>query len=130
MEQSASVLGASLDLTSCEIELGSQSCIRFEPCIIGKTDGSSEAGIFPREVSPHQPFLRVRSICHEVTPRPKAEVELEGEVFEMEDHRDWGDGSFKTYCAPMSVSVSGGNQTGNEAGPSDFARSQGQYLEG
>ncbi|MCI0622182.1 MAG: hypothetical protein L0387_11050 [Acidobacteria bacterium] len=73
------------------------------PCTIQRTDGSSEKAIFPREVSPHQPFLNVRSISHEVKPGLKAEVQLDGEVFEMEDHRNWADGSFKTYCTPLNV---------------------------
>ncbi len=32
-----------------------------------------------------------------------ARVEFEGEVFEMEDQRNWTDASFKTYCTPLEI---------------------------
>jgi hypothetical protein len=30
-------------------------------------------------------------------------TEFEGDLFEMEDQRNWSDGSFKTYCTPLSL---------------------------
>ena len=30
-------------------------------------------------------------------------TEFEGDLFEMEDQRNWTDGSFKTYCTPISL---------------------------
>lgn len=30
-------------------------------------------------------------------------VEFEGDLFELEDQRNWTDGSFKTYCTPISL---------------------------
>lgn len=30
-------------------------------------------------------------------------TEFEGDLFEMEDQRNWTDGSFKTYCTPLSL---------------------------
>jgi hypothetical protein len=30
-------------------------------------------------------------------------IELAGDVFEIEDQRNWSDASFKTYCTPLSV---------------------------
>lgn len=30
-------------------------------------------------------------------------IEFEGDLFEMEDQRNWTDGSFKTYCTPISL---------------------------
>jgi hypothetical protein len=29
-------------------------------------------------------------------------VRFEGDIFEMEDHRNWTDGNFKTYCTPLA----------------------------
>ena len=27
---------------------------------------------------------------------------MEGDTFEMEDHRNWTDANFKTYCTPLA----------------------------
>ncbi|MFP4055354.1 MAG: hypothetical protein ACLF0G_00620 [Candidatus Brocadiia bacterium] len=70
-------------------------------CTVEKTDGSREEGRFPRLVAPHQPFLDVRAIAHEVAPGVVAEVRCEGDAFETEDQRNWTDASFKTYCTPL-----------------------------
>ena len=74
---------------------------RGKPCIIEHTDGSIENSAFPDRISPHQPFVSVRSITHEVQPGLSAAVLFEGDVFETEDQRNWTDGSYKTYCPPL-----------------------------
>jgi hypothetical protein len=74
-----------------------------QPCTVEKTDGTILRGVFPRLVSPHQPFLEIAAMRHEVTPGVEAEVRYEGEVFEMEDQRNWSDASFKTYSTPLSL---------------------------
>ena len=28
-----------------------------------------------------------------------------GEIFEMEDQRNWSDASYKTYCVPLGLSI-------------------------
>jgi hypothetical protein len=73
-----------------------------EPCLVEHMDGSIECGQFPKHISPHQPFEQIRAITHAVAPGLKAEVRFEGEIFEMEDQRNWTDASFKTYCTPLS----------------------------
>ena len=72
-------------------------------CVVAKVDGTVEQGAFPQYISPHQPFMDMRSISHEVVPGLSAKVEFEGDIFEMEDQRNWTDASFKTYCTPLSV---------------------------
>ena len=32
-----------------------------------------------------------------------ATVRMEGDAFEMEDHRNWTDASFKTYVRPLAL---------------------------
>ena len=64
---------------------------------------SASPRAFPSSVSPHQPFLDVLAISHEVVPGVTARVRLEGDVFETEDHRNWTDYSFKTYCRPLTL---------------------------
>ena len=41
----------------------------------------------------------------ELTMRDDVELELlfEGDLFEMEDQRNWTDASFKTYCTPAGA---------------------------
>jgi D-apionolactonase len=72
-------------------------------CAIGHTDGTSELEHFPVEVSPHQPFLDVRSMSCEVVPGVVAHLSFEGDVFETEDQRNWTDNSFKTYSTPLEL---------------------------
>jgi D-apionolactonase len=67
------------------------------------TDGAVEMSTFPALVDPVQPFLNIRSLTHEVMPGLKAVVRMEGDSFEMEDHRNWTDASFKTYVRPLAL---------------------------
>ncbi len=73
------------------------------PFTAAKTDGSTGQGTFPLEISPNQPVKDLRSISHEVVPGVTAEVRFEGEVFEMEDQRNWTDASYQTYCTPLGL---------------------------
>ncbi len=71
------------------------------PVEIEHVDGSKVKGKFPELVNPVQPVLNIRSLTHEVMPGLKATVRMEGDTFEMEDHRNWTDASFKTYVRPL-----------------------------
>lgn len=72
-------------------------------CTVMHGAGSKEIGRFPQYVSPNQPFKDMKSVAHEVEPGLTALVSFEGEIFEMEDHRNWTDGSYKTYCTPLEL---------------------------
>ena len=72
-------------------------------CSIETVDGEQHDGKFPRYISPHQVFSKIRAISHEIIPGLLAEVRLEGNVYEMEDQRNWSDASYKTYCPPLSL---------------------------
>lgn len=76
-----------------------------QPCEIEHSNRQIESGQFPApdDISPHQPYLDIRAITHEVLPGLRATVRMEGEIFEMEDHRNWTDNSFKTYGTPLSL---------------------------
>ena len=74
-----------------------------KPCSVEHPDGRAEPGAFPRHISPDQPFKNIRAISYEPAPGVRAEVRFEGEVFEMEDQRNWTDASFKTYCTPLEL---------------------------
>jgi hypothetical protein len=66
-------------------------------------DGTTEESRFPPLVDPVQPFLSIRALTHELMPGLKATVRMEGDSFEMEDHRNWTDASFKTYVRPLAM---------------------------
>ena len=74
-----------------------------QPWVIETAAGAKSDGSFPRSISPHQPAKNLRAITHEVAPGLRARVDFEGEVFEMEDQRNWTDGSFKTYGTPLEI---------------------------
>ena len=73
------------------------------PCLVEHVTGQTAQSAFPLEISPDQPFLDVRALTHEVMPGVSATVRFTGETFETEDHRNWSDASFKTYCTPISL---------------------------
>jgi hypothetical protein len=53
---------------------------------------------------------------HEFYPGFWAELDFVGDVFEMEDHRNWTDGNFKTYCTPLSKPYPVTAQAGEKIG--------------
>lgn len=84
-----------------------------QKCMIEHVDGSREMGAFPRSISPEQPFFDIRAVNY-----GNVEVRCDGETFEMEDQRNWGDASFKTYSTPQRLpkpaAVSAGQKTRHE----------------
>ncbi len=65
-------------------------------------DGRVES-VFPELIAPHQPFLDMESITHAAGANTTAEIRFEGDLFEMEDQRNWTDASFKTYSTPLRI---------------------------
>lgn len=73
-----------------------------EPAITETPDGTTE-GAFPGAISPHQPFLDMQSISHAAGPNARVTIRFEGDLFEMEDQRNWTDASYKTYSTPLRL---------------------------
>jgi len=71
-------------------------------CNIEHADGSFERSSFPEEISPHQIFRDIKSMSWQIN-RTNCRIDLEGDVFETEDQRNWTDSSFKTYSTPLSI---------------------------
>lgn len=65
-------------------------------------DGTREHTAFPAAISPHQPAFEIAALSwtHAGT---QVAVEFSGDVFEMEDQRNWTDASYKTYSRPLSL---------------------------
>lgn len=72
-------------------------------CEVTHVDGSLTESEFPDSISPFQPFIDMRSIRHRTSDDSVVSVELLGETYEMEDHRNWSDASYKTYCTPITL---------------------------
>jgi hypothetical protein len=74
-----------------------------KPVTIAHSDGTAESGVFPRDISPHQPFFDIKGLSYEAAGTGiTAKLEMDGDIFEMEDQRNWSDASFKTYCTPLA----------------------------
>ncbi len=73
------------------------------PVEVEHVDGRKVKDKFPAIVNPVQPFYEIRSLKHKVAPGIFATCRMEGDTFEMEDHRNWTDASFKTYVRPLAL---------------------------
>lgn len=62
-------------------------------------DGRVSQSSFPVLISPWQPFTNIRGLRHEFAPGCRASCRLDGDVFEMEDQRNFSDASYKTYSS-------------------------------
>ncbi len=76
--------------------------VAARPVRIEHADGSIVAGRFPDLIDPVQPMLDLRALTHEVASGRAVTCRMDGDVFEMEDQRNWSDASFKTYVRPLS----------------------------
>ena len=75
-------------------------------CVVEHVDGTTETAQLPRQLRPDQPllpFAELRAITQQLGPFTRATVRFEGDIFEMEDQRNWTDASFKTFCTPLRL---------------------------
>jgi hypothetical protein len=72
-------------------------------CRAEAPDGTVTNGTFPELIAPHQPLLNLRAVSHQLPDGTEVEVRFAGDIFEMEDHRNWTDGNYKTYCTPLAL---------------------------
>ncbi|MBD8465029.1 hypothetical protein IFU30_02005 [Plantibacter sp. CFBP 8798] len=70
--------------------------------IVGHPEGSTTTTRLPDHVAPHQPAIRIESLAW-TGDRIATTARFSGDVFEMEDQRNWTDASFKTYSTPLSL---------------------------
>lgn len=73
------------------------------PVTVEHVDSTQTSSRLPKQISAHQPFVDIRAITHDLPNGATATVRMTGETFEMEDHRNWTDASFKTYCTPITL---------------------------
>ena len=83
-------------------------------CAVRHANGSEETGFFPDTISPHQPFFDIAALSFSAGDGATATLTFFGDIFEMEDQRNWLDASYKTYSTPLSlpypVEVTAGTQ--------------------
>jgi hypothetical protein len=75
-------------------------------CIIEHVDDTTEQANLPEFIVPNQPlepFAEMQALTHQVVPGLSAEVRFSGDIFEMEDQRNWTDASFKTFSTPLRL---------------------------
>jgi D-apionolactonase len=72
-----------------------------QPCTITHPGGQTSVATFPALVSPHQPMLNIQGLAWE-TGAARCQLTFTGDVWEMEDQRNWTDSSFKIYCTPLA----------------------------
>ncbi len=72
------------------------------PASTGTPDGVVN-GQFPDLISPHQPFFDMQSITHGTPSGGEVTISFTGDLFEMEDQRNWTDASYKTYSTPLRL---------------------------
>ena len=65
-------------------------------------DGGVDASSYPLDISPHQPAFEIAALAwtHDGLA---TRLDFSGDVFEMEDQRNWTDASYKTYSTPLAV---------------------------
>lgn len=67
------------------------------------SDSSVSDFRFPEFIAPHQPVKNIQSMSWEPADAIEAKLCFSGDIFEMEDQRNWTDASFKTYCTPLDL---------------------------
>src|SRR5687768_5789627 len=77
--------------------------IAGKDCTIRHPDGTTTTRDFPAAVAADNPFQNIQSMTWTAADsNSEFRLSFEGEVFETEDQRNWGDASFKTFCTPLS----------------------------
>ncbi|AKD55778.1 hypothetical protein [Spirosoma radiotolerans] len=85
-----------------------------QPAELTAPDGTVTDAHFPTTISPHQPFLNLRTMRWQPASGTVWQLDFSGDVFETEDQRNWTDASFKTYSTPLTrpfpVTVQAGDE--------------------
>lgn len=73
------------------------------PCKNVAKDGTIITGTLPRFISPHQPYTNISSFSFAADDKHWCHIGFSGDIFEMEDQRNWTDASYKIYSTPLSL---------------------------
>lgn len=78
------------------------SSLKGTPCHVSHTDHTSSSTELPLLVSPHQPVKNISQFELRFD-QFSAKIDFEGDIFEMEDQRNWTDASYKIYSTPLEL---------------------------
>lgn len=73
-----------------------------QPVSVVHSDAAVEASAFPTLIEPWQPFKDISALEHS-SDGLRIHCAFEGDCFESEDQRQWGDASYKTYVRPLAL---------------------------
>jgi D-apionolactonase len=76
------------------------------PCEITHVEGVTESAALPELIVPDQPvppFADLGVLRYGVAPGVQAELRFAGDLFEMEDQRNWTDASYKIFSTPLRL---------------------------
>ncbi len=77
-----------------------------QSCRVERADGPVRTGIFPVYITsaqPLEPFAEMTALSYPAGEDTTVELRFTGDVFEMEDQRNWTDASYKTFCTPLRL---------------------------
>lgn len=72
------------------------------PLRVAHAGGRVTRTAFPRAISPHQPVFDIAGLAW-LDEDLEVSTTFDGDVFEMEDQRNWTDASYKTYSRPLDL---------------------------
>jgi hypothetical protein len=79
------------------------ACLAGKPCTVLHTDGGLLESCFPFYITSDQPpipFTDIMDLSYKVGSY-LVYIEFKGDIFEMEDQRNWTDASYKIYSTPL-----------------------------
>jgi D-apionolactonase len=100
--RASSVTGFETNRTGFVV-LHSLGASRGRPVKVFHPFGGIEETTFPDLVSPHQPFFDIEALEYATAAGSRLRLSFSGEVFEIEDQRNWTDASYRTYCRPLRL---------------------------
>ena len=71
-----------------------------QQCRVIHPEGPETRHTFPAEIAADNPITEIRSMEWNAGGN-SYNLSFEGDIFETEDQRNWGDASFKTFCTPL-----------------------------
>ena len=72
-------------------------------CTVTHSNKTSENAVFPKLISPFQPMIDISAMEWEPASGISVNLSFSGDIFEMEDQRNWTDASYKTYCRSLDL---------------------------
>lgn len=70
--------------------------------IVETTDGMRE-GEFADLITPDDPYTDMKTMQFRMKSGLDVQLKFEGDLFHMEDQRNWTDASYKTFCTPLHI---------------------------